>query len=49
MTKPTIRVKPFDYQPKRAEHDQHFKADTTPEDLARSVLRPLKVLEDPAA
>lgn len=49
MKKPTIKVKPFDYQPNRADHDQTFKAHTTPEDLARSVLSPVEVLEDPAA
>ena len=49
MTRPTIRVKPYDDQPGKAEHDQTFKADTTPEDLACAVLRPVKVVEDPAA
>ena len=49
MTKPTIRVKPYDYQPSKADHDQAFKADATPEDLARAVLRPVQVVEDPAA
>ena len=49
MTKPTIKVKPYDYQPSKAEHDQTFKADATPEDLARTVLRPVQVVEDPTA
>ncbi len=49
MTKPTIRVKPYDYQPSKADHDQTFKADAMPEDLARTVLRTVKVVEDPAA
>ena len=25
MSKPTIRVKPYDYQPSRAEHHDRFK------------------------
>ena len=49
MTKPTIRVKPYDYQPGKGEHHETFKADTTPENLARSVLRQVKVVEDPNA
>ncbi len=49
MSKPAIRVKPYDYQPSKAERDQIFKADATLEDLARAVLRPVKVVEDPAA
>ena len=49
MSKPTIRVKPYDYQPRKADHEQTFKADATPGDLARAVLRPVQVVEDPAA
>ena len=49
MTKPTIRVKPYDYQPSKADHEQTFQADATPENLAHAVLRPVKVVEDPTA
>ncbi len=49
MTKPTIRVKPYSYQPNRAEHHDTFKADATPEGLARLVLRLVQVVEDLAA
>lgn len=46
MSKPTIRVKPYDYQPNKAEHHDTFKADATPEAVARAVLQPAKVLQD---
>ena len=47
MGKPTIRVKPYDDRPSKAEHGQTFKVDATPEEgLARAVLRPVKVVKD---
>lgn len=49
MTKPTTKVKPYDYQPSKAEHNDCFHADTTPENLACSGLRQVKLMEDPTA
>lgn len=53
--KPTIRVKPHAYQPSKAELEEPViirKADgsaPTPEELARTALRPMKIVEDPEA
>ena len=48
-TRPTIRVKPHTYQPTRAELREDVSIDATPEELARAVLRPVKVVRDPEA
>ena len=45
----TVRIKPNRYQPRKAEMDQPVKIDATPEQLARAVLRPVKITEDPDA
>ena len=53
--KPTVRVKPHNYQPSKAELEETVtirKADgsvPTPEELARVALRPMNVVEDPEA
>ena len=50
--KPEIRVKPHSYQPSKAELDEVFdvrNADGSmplPEDVARRVFRPMKIVED---
>ena len=50
--KPTVRVRPFSYQPNKAELDAPIdirKADgtcPTPEELACAVLQPVTVVED---
>ncbi len=57
MTKrPTVRVKPNRYQPRKAEVEEVFtpplKPDGTPytiDEAARALLRPVKVVEDPDA
>ena len=48
-TKPTVKVRPFSYQPKRAELREEVKIETTPEKLAKSVLRQVQVAEDKAS
>ena len=47
--KPTVRVKPHSYQPSKAELEEPIKIDATPEQLARAVLQPVKVVEDESA
>lgn len=44
--KPVVRVCPHSYQPRHAELDEPVKIDTTPDNLARAVLRPVKIVED---
>ena len=50
--RPTVRVKPHSYQPSKAEHNETVvvrKKDgtvPTPEELVRTALRPMKVIED---
>lgn len=44
--KPVIRVKSFDYQPKKSEIEEEVYIDATPEELARAVLRQVKVVEE---
>ena len=46
---PTVRVKPYSYQPNKAEREEPVKIKATPDELARAVLRPAKVIEDPKA
>lgn len=45
----TVRLKPASYQPSKAELDEPVKIDATPEQLARAVLRPVKIVRDPDA
>lgn len=44
--RPTVRVKPHDYQPHKAELEETIKIEATPEELARAVLRPVNIVED---
>ena len=44
--KPVVRVKPATYQPSRAELEEDMAIDTTPEELARVALQPMKVVQD---
>ena len=46
---PTVRVRSFFYQPKRAELREEVKINTTPEKLAKSVLRQVRIVEDKAS
>lgn len=42
-----VRVKPHSYQPSKAELNELVKIDATPDALARALLRPVKIAEDP--
>ncbi len=44
--KPEVRVKLFDYQPKKLELEEEFFIDAPPGELARAVLRQVKVAEE---
>lgn len=35
------KIKPYDYQPNKAELEEDVRIDTSPEELIRRVLRPL--------
>ena len=41
-----VRVKPHSYQPSKAELEEDAHIDATPDELAETVLRPVKVVED---
>lgn len=47
--RPVVRVKPRSYQPTAAEMNEQivFPPDTTPEDLARAPVMPVKIEESP--
>lgn len=45
----TVRVRPHSYQPRKAELEKPVKIDATPEQLARAILRPVRIVEDPDA
>ena len=53
--RPTVRVKPHSYQPKKAEMEETIPQHTpacsrwTPEEAARALLRPVNIVEDPEA
>ncbi|MDE0334104.1 MAG: hypothetical protein OXI64_04030 [Defluviicoccus sp.] len=42
----TVRVKPHSYQPKKAELEEEFTIDATPDELATAILQPVKIVED---
>ena len=44
--RPEVLIKPHTYQPSKAELDEPVKIDAAPEELARAVLRPVKITED---
>ena len=41
--KPVVRVRPATYQPSKAELEEDISIDTTPEELAKTALRPVNV------
>ncbi len=49
MGKRTIEVLPRTYQPTRAEIKEEFSIDATPEQLAKSLLKPVDIRERDAA
>ena len=44
--KPTVRVKPYSYQPSKAELEEDVRVDSTPDDLALAVLQPVRIVKD---
>ncbi|MDE0386299.1 MAG: hypothetical protein OXI22_20630 [Defluviicoccus sp.] len=49
LNKRTVRVKPQTYQPKKAELEEKFHLDASPEDVIRAAFHPARVVEDPDA
>ncbi len=47
--KPVVRIKPSEYQPNKAELEEDVRIDATPDELAETILRPAKIVEDPDA
>ena len=47
--RPTIRVKPHSYQPSKAEREALIRINATPEQIARAVVTPVRIIEDPDA
>lgn len=45
QSKPVVRVKSNRYQPSKAELEEPIYIDATPEELARAVVRAVKVVE----
>ena len=46
---PIVRIKPSSYQPSKAELEEDVRVDASPEELARAVLRQVRVVRDPDA
>ena len=44
--RPEVRVKPHVYQPRKAELEEPVKIDATPDELARAVLQPVRIVVD---
>ena len=44
--RPIVRVRPRSYQPGKAKLEEMVKIEATPDELARSILRPAKIVED---
>ncbi len=47
--RPIVRIKPSSYQPSREELREDVSIDATPEEVARAVLRQVRVVKDPEA
>ena len=43
--KPTVRVKPYSYQPSKVELEEDVSVDATPEEVRAALMRPVKVEE----
>ena len=41
-----ITVKPHSYQPSKAELEESIRIDATPEQLAKAVVTPVRIIED---
>jgi hypothetical protein len=42
----TVRLKPSKYQPSKADLEEDIRIDATPEELARAVLRPVRIVTE---
>ena len=42
----TVRLKPSTYQPSQAELEEDIRIEATPEDVARAVLRPVRIVKE---
>lgn len=40
---PTVKLKPSSYQPSKAELEEAVRIDAAPADVARAVMRPMKI------
>ena len=49
VTAPLVRVKPHAYQPSKAELEEPIRVNATPQQLAKAVVTPVRVTEDPDA
>ena len=47
--RPVVRVRPNSYQPSKAELEEKFTIDASPEELIRAAFRQVEVVEDPEA
>ena len=47
--RPIVRVRPHGHQPGKAELEEMVKIETTPDELAKAVLRPAKIVKDSEA
>ncbi len=47
-SKPELRLKPTTYQPGKAEMQDDVRINATPDELAESVLKPVKLIRDDA-
>ena len=43
---PIVRVKPHAYQPSKAELEDSVRIDATPQQLAKAVVTPVRIVED---
>ncbi len=41
-----VRVKPHSYQPSKAELEESIRIDATPEQLAKAVVTPVRIVDD---
>ena len=47
--KPVVRVRPFSYQPSKAELEDDVSVDASPEDVRAALMRTVTIKEEPGA
>ena len=47
--RPVVRVKPYDYQPSKAELEKLVRINASPNELCRSAMTSVRIIEDPDA